>query len=361
MEQKFDKQIRNIVKKSNIQVPEKFHKRVENTLNMIKVEDKMNKNSISKKITQRTFLKVASLLVVGVLTVGVINSAVGENIPIIRSVFEYLSNRGVENTNYQKYAAGIGTTQSYNGVDATINEVAFDGSRLVVGYIVKAKNIPKNVEKDRIFMNDIVETTINGKKLTAGNGTINGIYTQKNTFVGIGKYELVPESFGNTPSSIDVKINIDKIGFYEGSKIYPTKGKWFFSFTVSASNAKADLKVVKPKIFIRDKLGEIKFNNVILSPFSTTIEIEAPPDPVIGWYEYTDDYRYMQPSNWTVTDDKGNVLKWESEYVLPDEKGEIKIEKGKIYPRAVKFSPASLDTKYINIKSSKFEIKVPIK
>lgn len=358
MEQKFDKQIRDFVKKSNIQVPEEFHKRVEDTLNMIKGENEMYKKSISKKITQ-TFLKVASLLVIGVLAVGIMNPAVGKNIPIIGSVFEYLSNRGVENTDYQKYATGIGTTQSSNGIDVTVNEVAFDGSRLVVGYIVKAKNIPQKAEKDRIFINDIVETTMNDKKLTAGNGTIFGIFTEKNTFIGVGKYELVPESFGKIPSSLDVKINIDEIGFYKGSKIYPIKGKWRFSFTASSSNAKADLKVVEPKISFKDALGEIKFNKIILSPFSTNIEIEAPTDPVTGWYEYTDDYQYMQPSNWTVTDDKGNVLKWESEYVLSPIEG--KVEKDKMYPRAIKFSPAALDTKYINIKSSKFEVKLPIK
>ncbi|AEM79828.1 hypothetical protein Thewi_2501 [Thermoanaerobacter wiegelii Rt8.B1] len=362
MNRKFDRQIRDLLQKSNIEVPENFHKRIENTLNMIKErkgDNKVPKNTTSKKITLGALLKVASLLIVTILTIGIIDPAIGKNIPIIDSVFEYLSNRGIEKTEYQKYTVGIGASQISKGVEVTLNEAAFDGSRLVVGYIIKANHLPKKIEKDKIFVDSSAETAINNENLSAGSNTVSGILTNDNTFIASAKYELVRGYLDKIPSSIDVKINIREITFYEGTNRHTIKGNWNFNFTIPASKTKVDLKILEPKIVINDKLGKIKFNKIILSPFSTSIEIEAPQDPVVGWYEYTDEYQYMQPSLWTVTDDKGNILKWEAEYNLFDING--KVEKDKAYPRLIKFSPVSSDTAYINIKSSKFEVKLPVK
>ncbi|MBE3592170.1 MAG: DUF4179 domain-containing protein [Thermoanaerobacter sp.] len=362
MNRKFDRQIRDLLQKSNIEVPENFHKRIENTLNMIKErkgENEMIKKNAPKKIAERTFLKVASLLVIGALTIGIINPAIGKNIPVIKSVFEYLSNIGVEKADYQKYAVGIGASQTSKSIEVTLNEAAFDGSRLVVGYTIKGENISQKIKKDQIFIDSTAEATINDEKLSAGSNTVSGILTEDSTFVAVAKYELVRGYLDKIPSSIDVKINIREITFYEGTNRHPIKGNWNFNFTIPASKTKVDLKILESKIVINDKLGEIKFNKIILSPFSTSIEIEAPQDPVVGWYEYTDEYQYMQPSLWTVTDDKGNILKWEAEYNLFDING--KVEKDKAYPRLIKFSPVSPDTAYINIKSSKFEVKLPVK
>ncbi|MBE0447186.1 MAG: DUF4179 domain-containing protein [Actinobacteria bacterium] len=368
-----DEQIRKLLNKINekgdVEVSPQFHKRVQDTLNSLP-----QRRSNRKRLAKVSAL-VASFLMISAIAIGSLNPTFATDIPVIGSVFKHLNN--IQNSIYDDYAVGVGESQTSKGITVTVNDVAFDGKRVIVGYIIKFekpftfKDIPDGWE-DKIFAWDELKLTIGRNRLKAYANTIYGQYTDSNTFMGVGKYDLIApnpedrtEDVTIPQQPIDAILKISMISDNRKSGLdSEIKGKWNFKFQLTKDNAIADVKVVEPKISVKTEFGEIKFNKVRISPFSTDIEYEAPQDPILGGYEYNDDRSYLSPGIWVVTDDTGKELKWEAEYGLG-----LKAPKNKedIIPRVVKFTFANPGSKYINIssklksdKSPRFEVKIPL-
>ena len=184
---------------------------------------RINSNNLEKKWGSKfKVLKVccmvASVGFVSLIGIGTVSPAFAQNIPIVNSIVQYISDINKENIDYASYSQIINKSVTDNGVTVTINDVVADDSKLLIGYTIKSDKKLNN-----FFILGLGKfLTINGK-VDGSSGGASGKNIDDYTYVG--SEEISTELLGES-EEVNVDLNITEIGT-------DIKGNWNFAFSVS--------------------------------------------------------------------------------------------------------------------------------
>ena len=218
--------------------------------------------------------------------------AYAENLPILKSVFEFFGKSGdYTNNQYLKYATPVNQSVTDKGYTLTVNEVVADDNLIVVSYTAKGtKPFSKEFSDMPYVFGDLNQS---GKLLT--NGTGQGKLLDEFTFAGYVSYFVGKDSI---PKKLDLNFKVNQID--------TTHGKWNFSFTVSKQSTSKESKVVYPKVTASLPFANLKVSKVVLSRFANTLMLNLSDTKQPGHYSFF------------VLDDQGKSL-----YVIGEDRGTV--------------------------------------
>lgn len=207
-----------------------------------------------------------------------------KGINFIKNVFGYLNVTSQSNKDFLykgddfKNAEDINTSAKANGINMTINQVACDGSNLIISFIVKSeKPFPQVKNIDVLPTDESIQVDFTSNSLS-DDGLIGmcGKFVDDHTFVGMYTKDLFPlQSKGIAiPDKFQVYITINSISPFSGSNpprfADEISGPWKFKIDVNKSTA--DSKVIEPNLTDNGA----KINRITLTPMSTDIDVTIP-------------------------------------------------------------------------------------
>jgi hypothetical protein len=253
-------------------------------------ERKKHKRKIAKSA-----ITAAVISLVAVTSLGIAFPAYARNMPVVSSVFEFLSEKNLIDREYIEYSSDLNLSKTYDDVTVTINSIVYDGIDLSIAYTVESKEemegMPHIMDK---------EFKINGRKTSFGSGGT-GKLINKNTYVGVNSFdvsrdylpkEVRKETFGgnvDVPDNFIMDLNIRE--FSNG-----ISGKWDFKFKVSIDKIKGKVEQVKTAIDLSKIGGNLKVNEVIFTPINTvlrTTEDNTNSDDMIEYIVFDDKGRKL--------------------------------------------------------------------
>lgn len=218
--------------------------------------------------------------------------AYARNMPVVSSVFQYLSDKNLIDKEYVMYNSDLNLSKTSNDVTVTINSIVYDGIDLSIGYTVESKNemnsVPHMLYK---------EFKINGKSANFGSGGT-GQLLDKNTYVGVDSFsvaqdylpkELRSNNYVKLPDSFIMDLNIQE--FSNG-----LKGNWDFKFRVSLDKIKGKAQATKISVDLTALRPGLKVTEVIFTPVNTairTVEDFNTSNRDIGYVVYDDKGRLL--------------------------------------------------------------------
>lgn len=271
-----------------LKLPEDLNLKIKQT-----IED-LPKRKKGRKLAKRTAV-AAAVTLVAFTGLSAAFPAYARNIPVVNSVFQFLSEKNIIDKEYVKYSSDLNLSKTSNGTTVTINSIAYDGIDLSIAYTVES-------EKELKFSPHMLDKDfkINGKVTSFGSGGT-GKLINKNTYVGVDSFHVsndyLPEEqrkfiLGGDvviPDNFIMDLNIKE--FSDG-----TKGKWDFKFKVSLDQIKGKVKSVKTSIDLSKFVPNLKINEVIFTPMNTVLRTES------------DNGTVGESARYIVFDDKGRSL-----------------------------------------------------
>ncbi|MFL0269185.1 DUF4179 domain-containing protein [Candidatus Clostridium radicumherbarum] len=284
-------------------------------------DDRKNKGTILKKLAI-----AASLAVIIICSISIAFPVAARNLPVVGSVFQFLSENNIIDKDYITYKESLNVSKSSNGVEITINDIAYDGVQLALGYTVKSD---KDLKTDPfIFKSNIM---INGKTVNTGSGA-SGLFKDSKSYIGV-EYINLGNSSSINASSVNIKIpNEFLINLDIRELVGEIKGNWDFKFKVSKEKINLKSKEIKTDIDLSALRPGLKVNGIILTPINTVIKTS---ENFNGGF-------YGDKGGYLIYDDKGRKLNYKSG------SGEGS-QKSKIYSNQLIYSNALEDTQTINI------------
>jgi hypothetical protein len=271
-----------------LRLPEDLNIKIKQTIN------DLPKRKKSRKIAKRTAV-AAAVTIVAFTGLSAAFPAYARNIPVVNSVFQFLSDKNIIDKEYVKYSSDLNLSKTSNGTTVTINSIAYDGIDLSIAYTVES-------EKELKFSPHMLdkEFKINGKVTSFGSGGT-GKLINKNTYVGVDTFhasnDYLPKEQRKTilggdvviPDNFTMDLNIKK--FSDG-----TKGQWNFKYRVSLGEIKGKVKSVKTAIDLSKLVANLKINEVIFTPMNTVLRTES------------DNGEVGESARYIIFDDKGRSL-----------------------------------------------------
>lgn len=249
----------------SIDLPQELEHKLNETLKNLPVRKKR------KNKTFRIVTTAAAATLIAVISLSAAFPAYARNMPVVSSVFQFLSDRNIIDKDYIPYSSDLNLSRTSNDVTVTINSIVYDGIDLYLGYTVESKTEMKN--PPHILHK---EFRINGKKTSFGSGG-GGKFINKNTYVGVDNFhvandylpaEVRKHDLGgniNIPDSFIMDLNIREFS-------NDLKGKWDFKFRVSMDKIKNDqIKKVKASIDLSSLIPNLKVTEVVFTPVNTVI------------------------------------------------------------------------------------------
>lgn len=202
-------------------------------------------------------IAVAAVLFACLISLSIIAPTYADNLPFIKSVFEYFNKSGdYFNKQLSIYAIPVNQNVTEKDYTLTINEIAADDNFIVISYTVKGT---KPFSKDfSTYPHLFGNLTQNGKLITNGTGRSEMIDAY--SFMGYSAYFV---GRNNMPQKYDLCYKVDQID--------TTHGEWNFQITGSKQSTIKDSKVVFPNVKSSLPYAELKVSKVSLSPFANTL------------------------------------------------------------------------------------------
>ena len=199
---------------------------------------------------------ISLVLLVGV---GTASPAFVENIPILNSITQSISNKMGFHIDYIKYSQLVNKSVTNNGIKITINEVLADNSKLIIGYTIKSDKKIENLQSYSLsrFLK------INGKSFASGGSAI-GNYVDDYNFE---ESEEIHTTLPQDSDKFNVDLNITEIG--------NVKGKWDFGFSMSNTELSRSSTVFKPNKQLEFPSNTMNIEKVVFSPIDTAIFISG--------------------------------------------------------------------------------------
>ncbi|KGI38483.1 DUF4179 domain-containing protein [Clostridium tetani] len=281
----------------NVEVSSIFHDKLEDSL--ANLSNEQNNNTTNKKSKNKKLIIAASIAIalgVGTLSLPVL----AENIPIInsflqgKSIFEFQkreTNFGTDNPNLKEYTTKVNQSLTFNGITITVNEVAWDGNKLFVGYIIKGEK--------KLLLNSLGEPDVLSGYTNSINGKISGSGGYDFQKIDDKTY-LLKEDIN---LSNDGKIP-DKFRFYaKFTEVSGVKGNWEFDFIVSQKDFKDQCKTIKINKKHKIDNNKLVIKRLSLTPVSSLLEMSS--------INATNDNNHISFNNYEflITNENGQLLK----------------------------------------------------
>lgn len=267
---------------------------------MFKNLTKSNKASYIKKVA-------AAVIVMG-LAIGLFGMTVpsyAENIPVVSSIFKFL---GI-NQGYGKIIDKYGISKESSGIKVTINDVVYDGYKLVVSYTIEGNKpfdgkpylgaTKKQKCGETNGLGALVE--LGGKKSSTMSEDSYGEFEDKNKklYSGAIIFTISSDNFysdkeleemgvknvvkirnekyidvDRIPDKFNFKLNIDGLSETnsDGNLKKNINGKWNFNFSVECKKAKSNIKEISVNKNFSDILPNSMLNKIVVTPISVYLE-----------------------------------------------------------------------------------------
>lgn len=298
---------------NNIKAPQNIHEYVNKGLDKAELELKLRRKKSIKK-----YIGIVVSIVIAVLTIGISNPALAENIPILKDIFKVLEkteNPNMPASSYLEYTNELAISQEYNGIKITIEETLYDGESIYVSYkieseeefpyltytypteyitsedgiVVDGKNFfEKSIE--HIFLEEKINVDYSNVNYEMSWPKVNGILVDNKTFIGARSYDVinwkevdgsiesiqVPESFElniKIPSfSLPVKNSDPKL--VEGKEVehFYVEGNWEFNIPVKLNKSIAKDRELKEK-YINEVRDGFMLEKIMTTSFYTKVKI----------------------------------------------------------------------------------------
>jgi hypothetical protein len=246
------------------------------------ITDTLNKNTTKVNVPKRKrwmYLSTAAVVSFGLLigysfTSPTIANAMAK-VPIIGSIFNDFGDEGLKYAYMKEYSQDMNMSYEDNGINLTIKEVFYDGTRLTISYSNKAIVAIGSIEKPMIH--------INGKPINFSSSN-SGIYQSPGEYEGI--LDILPTE--ELPENFEMKLSFDRVGLIPG--------KWNYTIPVQQLN---NVKVINPHITTEIEDSDVTINNIKMGPVGTglTVDIQnSENEKPIDWLYFN------------IIDEKGNVL-----------------------------------------------------
>lgn len=277
--------------------------------------DEVTKKAVRRGINYKRRNKYKKIIIASVASLGLIvsigisNPSLADNIPILGDVIEKISNALKSNDSFKDNINDINQSSTYEGLTITIDKAMYDGNKIYIEWTLNTE-IPfketeymnaiesyedKNGNTKYKLNNDFPEFKINGMKHSGYSYEHSKVkFVDDRTLQGniIFEFDVINQvdldtidfemEFGLRSNELDEKGNNKKLD-----------GKWSFNFPVSSN--KEDTKSVA----VNKTKGEFTLHQVLLTPISVSIDITAPK-------EYYNSFDIMESVE--IRDDKGNTL-----------------------------------------------------
>jgi hypothetical protein len=280
----FDDILRDKASSENIVLPEDLDMKINETLKNLP-DRKRRKNMLLKRT-----VAAAGVTIVILTCLSVAFPSYARNVPVVSSVFQFLSDRNLIDKDYIAYSSDLNLSRTSNEVTVTINSIAYDGIDLSIGYTVESKDDMKNNPHilDKEFR-------INGRKTSFGSGGT-GELINKNTYVGVDSFHIandyLPKEIKRDTLGGDITIPdtfIMELNIKEFSN--NLKGKWDFKFRVSKDKIKGKVHDVKTSVDLSALRPGLKVNEVIFTPINTALRSVANnpgSDDIVNYFVFDD-------------------------------------------------------------------------
>ncbi|MDP4178571.1 MAG: DUF4179 domain-containing protein [Bacillota bacterium] len=260
----FDSILKEKASNENIVLPKDLDIKIKETLKNLP-ERKRKKNELFTKIAT-----VAGITIVVLTCLSTAFPTYARNVPVVSSVFEFLSDRNIIDKDYITYSSNLNLSKTCNGVTVTINSIVYDGIDLSIGYTVESKDEMKSIPN----MIDN-EFRINGKIIGFGSGGT-GKLINKNTYVGVESFNIandyLPKEIKKNILGGDIKIPdtfIIDLNIKEFSN--NIKGNWNFKFKVSKDKIEGKVQNINTSVDLSDLRSGLKVTEVIFTPINTVV------------------------------------------------------------------------------------------
>lgn len=286
----FDDILKEKANNEKLVLPEKLDLKIEDTLNNLPERGKKK-----GKFMKRGGVAAAITVICGI-GISVSFPAFARNLPVVSSVFQYLSEKNIIDKDYITYSADLNMSKSSNGVTVTINSIAYDGIDLSIGYTVESENEIK--ETPNIIGPNM---KINGKTIGFGGGGT-GEFKDKKTYVGMRSVDMakdyLPKEVTKDIVGGNVKIPDEFIMDFNIRDLSENvKGKWDFKFKVSSGKIKSNVKSIKPNVDWSSVKPGLKVNEVVITPINTalrTVEQNSDTSGDGGYIVFDDKQRPLE-------------------------------------------------------------------
>lgn len=279
----------------NIALPEELNVLIKDTIAKLPKREKVKNNFVKKAA-------VAALIsVVTAASLSVVFPAYARSVPVVSSVFQFLSDRNLIDRDYIAYSSDLNLSRTSNGATVTINSIAYDGIDLSIAYTVESTS---EMKADPHIMDK--EFRINGRQTSFGSGGT-GQLVSKNTYVGVDSFsvanEYLPKEIKRHTLGGDITIPdsfIMELKIKEFSN--NLKGNWDFKFKVSKDNIKEKVKDIKTSIDLSSLRSGLKVNEVIFTPLNTalrTVQNNSTSDDMVRYLVIDDKGRVLSPKSGT--------------------------------------------------------------
>lgn len=306
--------------KEKLPIPNALDLVIKNTIASLP-DNRKDKGTILKKLAI-----AASIAVIAISSISIAFPVAARNLPVVGSVFQFLSENNIIDKDYITYKENLNISKSSNGVEFAVNDIAYDGVQLALGYTVKSE---KDLKTDPfIFKSNI---SINGKTVNTGSGA-SGLFKDSKTYIGVayinlGSSSSANSSAGNIKISDEFLMNLDIKEIVGG-----IKGNWNFKFKVSKEKIELKSREIKTNIDLSSLRPGLNVDEVILTPINTVIKTS---ENFNGGF-------YGDKGGYLIYDDKGRKLNYKS----GSGEGFLKT---KIYNNQLIYNNVFEDTQAINI------------
>lgn len=244
----FNKELKEMAKDINIEVPENLRKSVLGTL------DKLPEKHIKKKTNYK---KVAGFILVGLISFNVVMPVYAESLPIIGPTFKSINGALGYGEKYVDKAKDVDLSKTYDGVTMTINNIYYDGIELAIAYEVKSEN---GFEKKPVIFPIIREGL---KGVQYHNELHKGEFADDNTYVGLASYVF---DVGELSDKTNITFLVNDI-YGEWVGYFPEKFK--FKLRLDANNMGKTTYNLNKEFNYGNGIYKIK--DMVVSPFNTIV------------------------------------------------------------------------------------------
>lgn len=283
------------------------------------LEKKRMFKNITKSNKASYIKKAAAVLIVAGVAVGVFGVTMpsyAKNLPVVSSIFKFL---GI-NQGYEKIIDKYGMSKESSGIKVTINDVVYDGYKLVASYTIEGNKpfdekpglgaIKKEKGGETVGLGALVE--LGNKKsipmVDSGYGEFKD--KDKKVYSGAIVFTISSDSFYSdkelkemgVKNVIKVRnekyidaaripdkfnLNLDIKGLNEASSNGDLKknieGEWNFNLNVECKKAKDNIKEISVNKNFSDILPNSKLNKIVVTPISVYLE-RTDAELKNGWF-----------------------------------------------------------------------------
>jgi len=289
----FDDVLKEKARNENLKLPKEIDLKIKETISNLP-----DRKKSKKRFAKRAGI-AAAIALITITTLSAAFPAYARNLPIIGSVFDFLSEKNIIYRDYVEYSSDLNLSKVSNGVKVTINEIVYDGIDLSIAYTVESKE--KMNSEPHIMDKNI---RINGKEVTFASGGT-GKFIDENTYIGIDSFSVdrsyiskeMRKNFigGDVEVPDNFTMDLDISEFSNG--IY---GKWDFKFKVSNDKLEGKIVQIDTSIDLSEIRPSLEVTEVIFTPINTVLRTVEDNSSI----DFID--------NFIVLDDKGRLLEFKS-------------------------------------------------